>query len=560
MAVLVGSKGNQQLRGVDYSRNSSAKQKSLRDQRRDHRAAAADMDVDLVLSLSDSTSASRYARKARENWQTILGMLAEIDIVLLWEASRGDRTLASWIGLLDACRANGVLIHATGHSTTYDPRKPRDYRSLAEDGVDAAYESDKTSMRLRRGFASAAASGKPHSRIAYGYERVYHPRTGSFVEQRPHPVQAEIVREIVRRIGKGDPLQAIAKDLTRRHIPAPGGPARHPLEMIRRSRRGEPIGEIAANLVKRGIVIPGTRRGTSGVDVVEEVLRRSVGEDDEPERIYLIAEDLVERGLLNPCAVWHTLSLTQIARNPVYRGVRVHRSKTGERHEYAGQWPAIVTDAEHHAALRVLGAPDRVPYRGPRPGRATSLVGNIAFCGTCGRKMAAKTPQQYRCCVNIGRPELDELVTDVILGRLADAKVFGKLRHASEGDDRAVVQARADIDRLTAELAGWRQSAVDGQTSPDSLATIEAGITKKLNAAQRRVERANIPPVVRELVEPGADVRQRWRDAPLGAKRDVIRTLTTITVHSFHGRGRKITNRVQIDWRGERPTTRRRAA
>jgi hypothetical protein len=64
---------------------------------------------------------------------------------------------------------------------------------------------------------------------------------------------------------------------------------------------------------------------------------------------------------------------------------------------------------------------------------------------------------------------------------------------------------------------------------------------------------------VRDLVEPGADIRDRWHQAPLGARRDVIRTLTIVTVHSFHGRGKKVTDRVEIVWRGERPAGRRAA-
>jgi hypothetical protein len=37
--------------------------------------------------------------------------------------------------------------------------------------------------------------------------------------------------------------------------------------------------------------------------------------------------------------------------------------------------------------------------------------------------------------------------------------------------------------------------------------------------------------------------------APLGARRDVVKTLMTVTVHSFVGRGRKLTDRVEIVWR-----------
>src|SRR4051812_31771837 len=109
-------------------------------------------------------------------------------------------------------------------------------------------------MRLLRGFTAAAVSGRPHAQVVYGYERVYDGGSGAFVEQRPPPVHAEIVREIVRRLGKGDAVTAIAKDLTRRRIPAPAGATRWVLEMVRRARKGERPDEIGADLRNRGIL------------------------------------------------------------------------------------------------------------------------------------------------------------------------------------------------------------------------------------------------------------------------------------------------------------------
>jgi hypothetical protein len=39
--------------------------------------------------------------------------------------------------------------HQAHDGTTYDPSRPRDYQTLAEDGVDAAYESDKRRDRAQ---------------------------------------------------------------------------------------------------------------------------------------------------------------------------------------------------------------------------------------------------------------------------------------------------------------------------------------------------------------------------------------------------------------------------
>jgi DNA invertase Pin-like site-specific DNA recombinase len=536
-------------RAVAYARNSSAKQRSIAAQAADNRAVVERAGWQLAAELSDGSSASRYATKVRANWTALLGMLSDVDVVVLWEASRGDRTLASWVAFLDQCRERGVLIHATGHGSTYDPRKPRDYRNLAEDGVDAAYESDKTSLRLLRGFAAAAANGRPHAHTAYGYERVYHPRTGEFTGQREHPEHAAVVREIVRRIGQGDAVAGVARDLTRRGVPSPAGGAMWVGQIVRRVGKGEPVGEVAANLLKRGVLTPANGTVKGAQTIVTYVVESAAGVDAERQRWYVIAAELVDKGLLNPVTPWNITSVHTICRSRTYLGIRTHRSKTGEVHEYPGDWPALVTEAEHHAAVRVLSAPDRVQYRGVRPGRASSLLGNIAYCGTCGERLAPRANGRYRCCVNIGRDELEQFVTEAVIAGLSSPKLFRQLRHGSDADDKALLAARAEVDRLTDELGRWRQSAVDGQTTPESLAVIEAGITTKIRQAQARAEQATVSPVVRELVSPGADIRARWDAASLAARREIVRTLMAVTVHSFHGRSRKITDRVELAWR-----------
>jgi hypothetical protein len=122
--------------------------------------------------------------------------------------------------------------------------------------------------------------------------------------------------------------------------------------------------------------------------------------------------------------------------------------------------------------MRVLTAPDRQPYRGARPGRATTLLGHIVYCGWCG-------------------------------GRLA------------------------------------------GKTTPDSLAVIEAGLTAKIREEQRRANKRRLPPSC-GICGPGGDVRTRWLAAPLGARRDVIKALVTVTLDGVTGRGPKLTSRVEI--------------
>ena len=101
------------LRAVSYARNSVHVTQSMRGQLDTNRAACERYGWSMVAELSDGSSASRYATKTRDNWAELLRLLPEVDVVVFTEASRGDRTLGTWVAFLDRCRDAGTLIHAT---------------------------------------------------------------------------------------------------------------------------------------------------------------------------------------------------------------------------------------------------------------------------------------------------------------------------------------------------------------------------------------------------------------------------------------------------------------
>lgn len=174
-------------------------------------------------------SASRYARKDRDDWPRVLADLeaGELGFVWLWETSRGDRKLYEWVGFLELCRTHHVKIYVETHGRLYDMRNHRDMKTMAEDGVSNAYASDETSQRVKRHMASAARQGRPHSQPPYGMRRVYDPDSGDYVTQEPDPdgdpPRCDIAREIITRIAAADPRNTIRNDLNQRGIPAPEG-------------------------------------------------------------------------------------------------------------------------------------------------------------------------------------------------------------------------------------------------------------------------------------------------------------------------------------------------
>lgn len=211
-------------RAAVYGRESQANRKSIRDQVDLGAAEVAEQGWTLAGSYDDGTSASRYARQARDGWDKLLADLAAgaFDVLVVWEVTRADRDLESWVTVLNRCRAAGIRVHVIADERTYDPRRARDYRDLATAGVDAAYETDRLGERVRRGKAAAAAAGRPAGKITYGYARRYHPETREPIQE-PHPEHAPIVVEIITRVADGEPVKRVADDLTARQVPTPGG-------------------------------------------------------------------------------------------------------------------------------------------------------------------------------------------------------------------------------------------------------------------------------------------------------------------------------------------------
>ena len=213
------------LLAAGYTRQSKGKERSIAEQETAIRETCAQQGWPVSEVYSDTVSASRFARTERAGWARLLEDLDAhtFGVLVTWEPSRADRDPERWMALLSRCRKHGILIHVVNHEHTYDMEIARDWHSLAGEGIDSAYESEKIRARVNRTIKSEAAKGKPHGRVTYGYKRVYDKDTRELKEQIPHPEQAPVVKEIITRIGGGVPVKAVTDDLNRRGVPAPGG-------------------------------------------------------------------------------------------------------------------------------------------------------------------------------------------------------------------------------------------------------------------------------------------------------------------------------------------------
>lgn len=207
------------------STDSSGREKSPGEQLDDHRRDAETHGWTLGEPYRDVGSASRYARRAREGYDQLVadlqsGRLTSRHVLGLWEPSRGSRRVGEWASLVDALDDAGVRVWVHTHGRVYDPANSRDRRTLLEDAVDSEYESAKTSERLRRDAAALARDGRPTGKVPFGYERTYGIEHGRRVilEQRPHPTEAPLVRELYERILAGHTMRSIAEDWRARGV------------------------------------------------------------------------------------------------------------------------------------------------------------------------------------------------------------------------------------------------------------------------------------------------------------------------------------------------------
>jgi site-specific DNA recombinase len=213
------------VRAALYQRVSTPDQEVARQNTANRRLAA--REGWQATEYEDKVGAGRFTDKTREGYERLLIEIkaGRVDILVVWESSRGGRELERWAHLLNACRARGVLIHVTFEDYTYDVRKIRDWKVLAEQGIENVIELEKLSLRVTDGKRERAEAGVPQGSICYGVRRIWDPTKPklNWVRDEPHPDTGPIAHEIVVRVGDREAYADIARSLNEREIPSPKG-------------------------------------------------------------------------------------------------------------------------------------------------------------------------------------------------------------------------------------------------------------------------------------------------------------------------------------------------
>jgi site-specific DNA recombinase len=448
-------------------------------------------------------SASRFATKARENFDRLIGDIkaGKLDLIWFWELSRSQRRLGVFAELRDLCRDMGVLWVI--RDRVYDPDNYGDMMTLGMLSVVGETESELISERVKRGRASGALAGTPAGKVPYGYVRRYDPVTKRFAAQDPDVLDGDgrpvtdspafVVKEVFTRYAAGHPLTTITADLTARRLPTPKEVTEARLAGRDRPRYGEQS--------------------------------------------------------------WDWGSIRQMLTNPVYIARRVHQGKivTG----VTGRWPPLVDEETFWAVQKVLSDTSRRTNDvAGRPGGARHLLSFIARCGACGGPLVRMAKADgsivsyvcHRCHrVGVKQEHLDLYAERVIKRWLSDPANFGELMRR---DDSAAAAGRADAARLRAELEECRRLGAEGEISLVLAGRREKELLTKLTEAEQRIAAAALPPVLANNLGPHAAAA--WDDLTLPVKRRIIREIADITVRPI-GPGRHgietLPHRVTWTWK-----------
>ncbi|MFJ9584255.1 recombinase family protein [Streptomyces acidicola] len=458
----------------------SGTERSPEEQHAEHAETAAELGIVLGKPYMDIGSASRYAKRARDDFQRLMDDLRNdrfgADLLWLWESSRGSRKTGEWVTLLDLCEDKGVRFYVQTHERILDPRNGNDRRTLLLDAVDSEHESYKISKRVLRGVKTNLnheGGARGHGICPFGYSRTYqrvHDAAGRRVmrptEQEPDPKEAQAVIELFFRIRAGHSMASIERDFAARGIVG---------------RRGRPMSAQTMRGMVRRVAYIGKREHK--------------GQELD--------------------AAWPCIADFEGA-------------------EYDGK-PVTVAEFTRvfHEVQTILDDPTR---KTNHSGGAKHALSGALKCDPCGESMtvtyrkAAGTPQPpaYQChgrgCTRINKEETDEVVLAVILGHLAQPYVYQAITPEDGGAELATVQV--ELMQKRADLKETQEIEPETLAEDRRLARREERLEEEIGRLERReIELTPGPSPLAALFDYGPDVSERWEAAPVAVQRQIAQLL-----------------------------------
>jgi DNA invertase Pin-like site-specific DNA recombinase len=285
---------------------------------------------------------------------------------------------------------------------------------------------------------------------------------------------------------------------------------------------------------------------------------------------YLV-RDLARRGVPTVAgADWSTSTLRDILLRPSTAGISVWTDPaTGQRHKYLAGWAPVLPEDQWRAVCAILTDPARKMTPGNKPRWLGTFIYQCGACERDGRPLLdargyttvkvsggrADNPT-YHCATVAGSHlrrqalPVDDLVSRLITGRLArpDAADLLPLATRPDVDVRALRAEQAALRELLDEQARLHARRIIDERQ------LEAGsieIRGKLHVIETQLEAAApVSPLAGIAGRP--DAADVWAGLDLGRKREIVKTLVTVTLLPMTGRLRGVVfdpDSVRIRWR-----------
>ncbi|WP_328467257.1 recombinase family protein [Actinoplanes sp. NBC_00393] len=405
----------------------------------------------VVAEFSDN-DLSALTGAHRPGYEALMAAVAagQIDRIIVVHTSRLWRNRKERADGIERLRAAGVSVLAVkGPELDLTTASGRMMAGILGE-FDTA-ESEIKGERVARAALQRAQEGRANGAVLYGWTRVYRHDDQNRVtgfEDRESPVEAEIVREIVRRLLGGEALRTITDDLNARGVPAPGA---------------------------------GQRRQ-----------HRAKGQSDDGAR-------------------WNKTSVKKIATRPANIGLRIHHRGRPDEMLVTAAWPPLIERDDHDAVVALVSQPDRWTARVSRPGARVHLLSwGIGECGVCGAhvrvavrgnsKHGTKKPL-YVCegkgCVGRDEARVDLFVGHVVVERLKRPDLADILTM----DDGGGAEALKRAEGIRARLANAADDYADEKITAEQLHRITARLKPALAQAETEARAYQVSPHLKVVLD-----------------------------------------------------------
>lgn len=345
-------------------------------------------------------------------------------------------------------------------------------------GTTDTAESETKSERICDAARERAHEGRANGPVLYGWSRIYEydsrGKVVGFRDEENHQ-EADVVREIVKRLLTGESIRAITDDLNRRKIPAPGA---------------------------------GQKRK-----------HRAKGQTDDG-------------------TLWCKTSVKKVATRPANIGMRVYHRGRPDEALLPAAWPMIVDLDKHDRVVALLSAPERRTNGVARPGaRHHLLTWGVGECGKCGghlrvaprgnRRYGLK--MSYLCaadeCLGRNQEAVDLMAHRYMVELLRRDDVADLLAGSQSKLKVALERVRVLRRKLDRAAEDYAEDRIDN----DQLRIINDRVKPQLREAEAAASAYRPSPHV-ELVMSiaGPSAEQRWGQLDVNQRRAVMTALGVV--------------------------------